>query len=371
MSCVVDKADNLKVLESDSHFSDFTGMHPSKIKKGNMSFLDAIHMKDREDVIRKLRRKDSPYVYLDFNIKNKEGYYVFVHCIAQNMADSTTTHLTVADISRSAKRTENLKKRAETMNRLIDLVEAGVCLFKVHQDMRCEALYMNMACCRFFGTAKNSYLGRVHRLEELIYEEDKSKVYQAIGSAMATKKPIHMEVRILNHRPHFLWCKLNSAIQRYDEDGCPIFHAVITDISEIKAAEQAADNERDVMVNIFKNLPGPLFCADMQEPFLLDVVSKDFIHLIGYSRTEFFEEKNGDLTALIAKEDVQRAREELTEAAKEHHIIKTEYRIKTKSGKELMVIDRRRLVENVGGKRTAIGILKDPTATQVSDAINL
>lgn len=367
MSCVIDKAENLMVIESDSHFSDFTGIHPSKIKQGKLSLLETLNPKDREEIMKRLCKKDSPYVYLDFYIKNSQGYYVLVHCIAQSILGTTRSRLTMADISESEEKTKSIQKRADTMNRLIDLVEGGVCLFKVHQDMHFEAIYMNMACCRFFGTGKTSYLGRIYRLEELIYEEDKSKVFQAIGIAMATKKPIDMEVRLLTHKDTFLWCKLNSAIQRYDEDGCPVFHAVLTDISKLKEAEQEADSKRDIMVDIFKNLPGPLFCTDVKTPFLMDVVSKDFVKLIGYSRTELFEEMGGDLTRVIAQEDVERAKKELLDAAKKHHIVKTNYTLLTKSGKRLEVIDRRRVVEG----KSMIGIIKDPTATQVSDDIDL
>ena len=370
MSLVVDKADNLRVLESDSHFADFTGVHPSKIKQGKLFLHTVLNPKDRETVMKQICKKNSPYVYLDFNIKGKDDRFAFVHCIGQSVPNSTLCRLALADISRSEQKTQQLQRRSESLNRLIDLVEGGVCLFKVTQDMQFEVLYMNKACARYFGAAKDAYLNRIYKLDTLIHKEDKSAVFQAIGNTMATKKPIDMELRVLKPDKSYIWCKMNSAIQRYDEDGSPVLHAVFTDITKVKEAEQHADSEREVMVNIFKNLPGPLFCTGFDTLFLLDVVSTDFIRLIGYSRTEFFEKLGGDFTRLMLPEDVQRAKEELKNV-NEKQVSKTYYRFQKKDGTLLTVVDRRRLVIGKNGEKSTIGILKRPEEEHLPMEINL
>ena len=361
MNCEVDKADNLKVIASDNHFSEFTGVHPSKIKQGKLLLNDIIEPQDRENVRRVLFKKDSPYVYLDFYIKNKNGEAVFVHCTGNNIDGTTRCRLTLADVSRSQKKSEEIQKRSDEMNELIDLVNAGVCLFKVTSDMEFEALYMNKACCDMFGIKKGYYTNRIYRLDDLIHEEDKSAVFQAIGKAMATRKPIDLELRVLTHNNSVTWCKFGASIHRYDEDGCPIFHAIFSDINDVKMAEEDADSERDLLIRIFKNLPGPQFTADFNAPFILDVVSSDFIKLIGYSRKEFFEEMGGDLTRLMVAKEVPVAMHDLVLSSEGKSTAKATYSIRTKSGKHLIVRDRRRIVERENGERASIGILRDVT----------
>ena len=357
MSCVVDKADDLKVVESDSHFSEFTGVHPSKINQGKLDFLDLIIHKDRETVMKQLCKKNSPYVYLDFSIKNRDGEYVYIHCLGQNIKGTSLCRLALADISQSEKKTEQLKVKTESFRSLVDKVEGGVCVFKVNQDMQFTVLYMNLACCRLFGTAKGAYLDKEYKLDELIYKDDKSTVYQEIGKALATRKPIDMEVRGVTHRDSYTWCKLNSAIQRIDDDGLPVFHAIFADISKIKAAEQEADNERDSIVNLFKNLPGPQFTAELETPFKLEIVSRDFMALIGYTRTEFFETLGGDFKKLIAPEDRNRAEKEIAAKSINRNTVEVEYTIITKSEKRYRVVDRRKIVSGENGRKT-LGILK-------------
>lgn len=363
MSCEVDKADNLKVISSDSHFSDFTGVHPSKIKQGKLYLNDIIHPHDREAVRRAICKKDSPYVYLDFTIIDKDGEAVYVHCTGNNIEGTKRCRLTLADVSRSQKQSEELKNKADIMKEIVDLVNVGVCLFKVTSDMEIEALYMNRACSEMFGTTRKTVMEkRVYRLDDLIYNGDKSAVFQAVGKSMATKKPIDMEVRVKIAKDEIRWFKLGAAIHRFDDDGCPIFHAFFTDINDVKMAEEDADEERDLMIKIFKNLPGPLFTADFEAPFILDVVSRDFIKMTGYTRKEFFEDLGGDLTRLMVEKEIPVAHHALVVSAEEcKTTAKATYTLKTKSGKHMIVTDRRRIVDGENGHKASIGILRDVT----------
>lgn len=370
LSCVVDRAHDLKVLESDSHFSDFTGVHPSKIHQGKLVLLDLLMPKERETVLKQLCKKDSPYVYLDFYIKNKNGEYILVHCLAQNVEGTTTSRIAMADVSQSQKKSERLKKRADSMNRLIDLVESGVCLFKVNQDMHLETMYMNQSCSRYFDAPKDALRGYTFRMDEYLHPDDRSKVYQAVGNAMATKKPINMEIRLKKGKNEFVWYKLDSAIHSYADDGCPVFHAVYTDISKIKEAEHKADSERDIMINLFKNLPGPQFCADVNTPFIMDIVSADFMKMIGYTRHEFFEALSGDLTHLISPDDAERAEAELIAGVKNATEIRTIYTLRTKDGRTIDVVDRRKIVES-GSNRSTVGILREASAAKLDEELNL
>ena len=371
MSCVVDKADDLRVLESDSHFSEFSGVHPSKINQGKLLFLDLIMKKDRETVMKQLCKKNSPYIYIDFYIKNENGEYILAHCLGQNIEGTTKCRLALADVSQSQKKSELLKEKADRMNRLIDLVEGGVCLFKVTQDMHFETFYMNKACARFFNMSDSSYAEGTCRLDEYIHPEDKSGVYQAVGNSMATKKPINMETRVMTDKNSFIWIKVDSAIQSYESDGCPVFHAVFTDITKLKEAERKADSERDLMVNIFKNLPGPLFYTDLETPFVLDVVSEDFIRLIGYSRTELFDGLGGDLTHLIISSDIKKIEKDFIKKAKKNKTVKIIYTLKTKDGRLIDVVDKRKIVGDSKREKTTIGIIRDASAIKVDEELGL
>lgn len=364
MNLVVDKADGLKVVDCDNHFCEFTGVHPSKIKQGKLFLHDIIKPICREEIMRVLCKKNSPYVYFDAEFVDKDENEVFIHCTGQNYEESSLCRLTLADVSKSQELQLQLRKKAKEMNYLIDLVTGGVCLFKVTSDMHIEVHYLNEGACRIFGTTKQAYGQQIYRLDELIHPDDKSKVFQAIGKAMATDGECDLEIRTIVHKNEYKWCKFNAAIQKYDEDNTPIFHAMITDITRIKEAEEEADKMRDMLVEMFKNLPDPIFCTDTQDIWQLQIVSEDFIKFLGFTRFHIFEEHKGRLDDFVSEREAKFIEAQIKkQIAEGKSTTVSRYSVRTKSGRFLVVEDRRKLVRQADGSYSMICRLKNVTNT--------
>lgn len=358
LNCVVDKEDDFRIVDSDSHFSDFAGVHPSKIKEGKLFLQDIVIPSDRQEVIEKICKKDSRFVYMDMDIVNGDGEQVYVHCTAQNLEDSPLCRLVFADVSKSREKNRQLKERAKEINHLIDLVTGGVCLFKVTPNMHFETLYINEGGCRLFGTTKENCRKQVYRLDEIIHPEDKTLVYQAVGAAMATGEQIDIEYRIRQHKEKYIWCKCNAAVHKTDDEGCPVFHAMFTDITRVKDAEARADRAYDKLVNLLENLSGAIFFTTPEKPFECDLISGDFVKLTGYSRTEFFERFDGDLSRIIAgdpKHLAETLKREILRSGK----CESEYLLKAKGSKIKKVRDRRKLISQQDGSMAAICELEE------------
>ena len=364
MNLVVDKADGLKVVDCDNHFCEFTGVHPSKIKQGKLFLHDIIKPIYREEIMRVLCKKNSPYVYFDAEFVDKDENEVFIHCTGQNYEESSLCRLTLADVSKSQELQLQLRKKAKEMNYLIDLVTGGVCLFKVTSDMHIEVHYLNEGACRIFGTTKQAYGQQIYRLDELIHPDDKSKVFQAIGKAMATDGECDLEIRTIVHKNEYKWCKFNAAIQKYDEDNTPIFHAMIKDITRIKEAEEEADKMSDMLVEMFKNLPDPIFCTDTQDIWQLQIVSEDFIKFLGFTRFHIFEEHKGRLDDFVSEREAKFIEAQIKkQIAEGKSTTVSRYSVRTKSGRFIVVEDRRKLVRQADGSYSMICRLKNVTNT--------
>lgn len=356
LNCLVDKADDFKIIDADSHFEEFSGVHISKIHQGKLFLQDVLKAEYRQTFFEKICKKDARYIYMDVDILNKNGEPVFVHCTAENQEDASLCRIVFADVSKSREKTQQLKAQAKEINHLIDLVTGGVCLFKVTPEMHFEALYMNQGACRIFGTTKESYSSRVYRIDDLIYPDDKTVVFQAVGKAMATGESIDLEYRVLTHRNQFMWCKCNAAVQRYDEDGSPVFHAMFTDISGVKAAEERADAANDKLVNLLKNLTGAIFFSTLEKPFECDLISTDFVRLTGYSRSEFFDRFGGDFSRLIG-ENAENAAQQIRTAALKSGRAEVSYQLNARGAKTVSVIDTRKLITQQDGTQVLMGEL--------------
>ncbi len=371
MNLIVDKADNLKVVDSDSHFSEFAGVHPSKIKQGKLFLHDIIKPAYRESIMKSLCKKNSPYVYFDAEFIDKNENEVLIHCTGQNFEESTLCRLTLADVSKSLQKQEALREKAREMNYLIDLVTGGVCLFKVTDDMHIVVQYLNEGGCRLFGTSKSRYVKQDYRLDELIHPEDRSLVYQAIGKTMATDEPIDIEFRTIVHKDEYKWCKVNAAIQSYDENDNPIFHAMLTDVTKVKEAEEKADKMYDNLAEVFKNLPNAVFSTDTENPLTLQIVSEDFIKFLGWSRTVLFDEHEGRLSDFMQEREIRyvtaNIKKQLEEGKKE---IITNYSIRTGKGNFLVVEDRRKVINQDDGSQSMLCSLKNVTRKYHSKTAN-
>ncbi|MCM1114922.1 MAG: PAS domain-containing protein [Clostridium sp.] len=358
MNLVVDKADNLKVVDSDSHFSEFTGVHPSKIKQGKLFLHDFIKPAYREQIMKILCRKNSPYVYFDAEFIDKDGDEVVIYCTGQNWDNSTLCRLTLADVSKSQQKQEQLKQQAQEMDHLIDMVTGGVGLFKVTNDMHIDVLYLNEGACKLFGTAKSSYKKQNYRLDELIHQEDKTIVFQAIGKAMATNEPIEMELRTIVHKNEYRWCKFNAAIQNYDTAKNPIFHAMFTDITNVKKAEEEADQMYEQLSTLFKNLPTPIFSASVESPLILNLVSEDFMKFLGYSRSMLFDDHGGRLADFMLEREIKYVEANIKKQMESSDDISIRYSIRTHGGKYVTVEDNRKIINQDDGTKSMLCSLK-------------
>ena len=353
LNCIIDKSDDFRVIDSDSHFSDFVGVHISKIRQGKLFLKDILRPVDRDNVFKKLCKKNSKYVYIDFNILDKDGKPVFIHCTAQNYEASSLCRLVFADVSKSREKNLKLEEKAKEYSHLIDLVTGGVCLFRVTPEMHFEILYINEACCRLFGTTKENYDWRAYDINELIHPQDKTIVYQAIGRSLATGEEIDLEFRVITHKDEFMWCKCNAAVQKYDSNGSPIFHAVFTDITKIKQAEKRADAVNDKLINLLENLSGAIFFSGLDRPFLTEYVSGDFVRLIGYSRDTFESRCKNDLGKLI-EENVKALENEVRSQVAKGGRSEITYTVRSNTGEAVAVRDVRKLVTQNDGTKALI-----------------
>lgn len=359
LNCVVDKKKDFEVVDADSHFCEFVGVHYSKVKQGKLSLLDLLIPQSRQEFVEKLCKKNSPFVYLDLFLKDYNYKYNYVHCTVRNNDENSLCSITFADVSKVAEKSKKIRENAKTMNHLIDLITGGICLFKVEKDMHFKVLYANEACCRFFGTVKQDIKKREYRIDDFVHPKDKSAAFQAIGSAMATKKPIDMEIRIVTHGDEYIWCKMNSDIQRYDKDGCPIFHAMFTDITEIKSAQNDADIQREKLLKILKNVPSPVFCASYENPFELTAVSTEFAESLGVSREEITQKISGDLTKIIVESDLERVKKAF-ENMDDEKPKQVKYSLKFGDAEPIEICDRRKVVTLDNGEKYVVGVVEKP-----------
>ena len=137
---------------------------------------------------------------------------------------------------------------------------------------------------------------------------------------------------------------------------------MITDITQIKKAEESADKMSDMLVEMFKNLPDPIFCTGTDDIWQLQIVSEDFIKFLGFSRFHIFDEHKGRLDDFVSEREAKFIEAQIKKQISDgKSTTVSRYSVRTKSGRFLVVEDRRKLVKQADGSYSMICRLKNVT----------
>ena len=235
---VVDKSEDLKVVDFDSHFSELSGVHPSKIKQGKLSFLDMLKPCDREKLIQKLCSKNR-YIYTGFEILKNFKEPVYVYCICENISGTNLCRIMMSEVEYgNSKKSLKLIEADDFRYSLADEIICPVCLFRVDDEMQTEAFYMNKSCCRLFETTQEAVKNNGFRIDLTVADDDKTLLFQSIGTSLATGEPIDMYFHIYKNKFDIVRCRLRAEIAGYDKETRPVFNAVIDEPDDISQSAQ-------------------------------------------------------------------------------------------------------------------------------------
>ena len=240
---VVDKSDSLRVVDFDSHFAEFAGVHPSKIKEGKLYFLELLKPSDRERLIQKLRTKNR-YIYNDFELLKHMQEPVFIYSLCENIPGTNLCRITMSNVLCAGTRPKVMRDEDLLYNyNIAESVPCPVCLFRVDDEMCTEVFYLNKSGCAFFETTPMAVRTNPLRLDERIADEDRTILFQSVGSSLTSGEQIDMFCHVQRGRFDVSRCRLKAAICGYDREERPVFSAVLIDL----------DGENDGDDCIFEN----------------------------------------------------------------------------------------------------------------------
>ncbi|EWS64744.1 putative diguanylate cyclase [Hydrogenophaga sp. T4] len=147
----------------------------------------------------------------------------------------------------------------QTLHRLDTVANASPALFWTSdQNMRCD--WVNQRWLEFTG----------HRLEEelddnwtgSLHPDDQARCQDTYDRAFESRQPFSTEFRLLRHDGSYRWM-LDQGIPRHDADGHFLgYIGSCVDLTDLKAAEQTALHQRQLLEKIFDVLPDLFFLLD-------------------------------------------------------------------------------------------------------------
>jgi PAS domain S-box-containing protein len=126
---------------------------------------------------------------------------------------------------------------------LFDLAPVGYCT--LNQEML--ILEANLTAAALLGVTRSELVRQ--RIDQFILKEDQDLYYRHAKQLIETGTPTAFELRMVKPAGEIFWARLEATVAKNDE-GTPVCRLVISDSTELKRAEEALQNERDLLRNV-------------------------------------------------------------------------------------------------------------------------
>lgn len=199
----------------------------------------------------------------------------------------------------------------------------------------------------------SSWEGRIH-------PADKERVLQTLQQHLDGKTDYYDCQHRLRHRDgSWIWVNDRGRVVEWDEHGKPLrVIGTHSDITDLKMTEANLKQERD----LFVDGPVMLFKWRNEEGWPVEYVSANVLDRLGYSAGDFLCGLQ-NYVDLIHPEDLDRVAEEVGGQDQESVFIHLPYRLKTRFGTWISVLDQTTCIRNDSGQITHYhGYLVDVTS---------
>jgi len=257
-----------RVLHVPTAIWNSLGLNPPPPGRSLQVFNDLLHADDqapmREALIRHLREQ-APFEET-FRLRDASGAFRWFE--TQGHAfwndDSQATYMAGTAFEITERRSLEEAQR-QTLHRLETVANASPALFWTCDDrMRCD--WVNQRLLEFTGRKADKERGR--NWTESIHPDDLRRYQAAYARAVEARQPFSTEFRLRHRDGDYRWV-LDQGMPRHDADGLFLgYIGTCMDLSELKAAEQTAQQQRQMLDRVFDVLPDLFFLMDAEGTIL-------------------------------------------------------------------------------------------------------
>ena len=190
-----------------------------------------MHPDDRAYVDVEVERQlavSNQYV-VEYRMRKRDGSHIWVRDTGRK---STDEHGEAVIISVCYDITEQHNKQIQLDN-LINTLPSGVALYRKENDVY-TVLYQSQGVGRLSGRTPQEYKELVEATAtEIIYCQDVDRVFAALRKAAGSDETVTLDFRILHASGGTVW--ISASYRRTGfEDGCPIIHAVFSEMPQVR-----------------------------------------------------------------------------------------------------------------------------------------
>lgn len=232
-----------------------------------------MHPEDRARVDAEVMAQlnDSNHYAVDYRMRRQDGSYIWVHDIGQKTVDENGEEVVISacyDVTREH------DKQAQIDN-IINALPGGVALYRM-ENGNLKVLYQSQGVGRLIGRTPAEYAELIQKTaKDSICQEDVDRVFSALQQAADSEKCVSLDYRVPHKKGGNVW--INGSFQKTGmENGCPIIHAVFTEMPQLQELFRNITEYGDVAIVVSDNKTHELLYVNQEILSILNKTNKHY-----------------------------------------------------------------------------------------------
>lgn len=234
-----------------------------------------------------------------FRIKHKEGHYLWMEGVVNNMShipEIGGTITNIRDVTANKKAEEKLKEERDKFAKIAATSPGLIYSMRQNKDGSLCYPYASNAIEEIYGFTHEEIEHDPNKIFSLVHPDDLGFMMDKIIKTKSEMVPLKGEYRYLHPKKGLVWHDVNS-LPEIEPEGTVICHGIVTDVSERKKAEHLLQEERDKLAIISAASPGLIysFIQNTDGSFGFPYASSAIEEIFGFN----FEEIENDATKIF------------------------------------------------------------------------
>ena len=315
-----------------------------------------LHPDDRERVIAEddLSRSTGQPMLIEYRFIARDGRVVWVRDEAVLLRDDEgeplVWHGLYQDITRRKEAEEQLHQAEETFRTLVETIPAITYIDVASDTNKSPTLYISPQVQPILGYSPEEWMADPQLWMSSLHPDDCERVLEEDrASSFGATTRLSLEYRLIARDGHVVWIQDESVIVA-DENGVPRFEqGVMLDITARKEAEQAVTEAEAKYRALVEQIPAIVYIGEVGEEGDWLYVSPQIERVLGYTVEEWLAHPH-PMQSFTHPDDIASARAEEERAYGRGDMSHAEYRMRSKDGRWLWILDEAEPVLDEAGR---------------------
>ena len=333
------------------------GYTPEEWLADNYSWSNLVHPDDREEAesILDRARLEGRAASAEYRMVAKDGRVVWIRensvLIRNEEGKPELWQGVLLDIT-ERKEAEDALREAEAKYRTLVEAIPAITYVDVVEGANTNVLptlYISPQVQPILGYSPEEWMADPTLWSSLLHPDDRERVLEADRASIVTATHLTLEYRLIARDGRVVWIEDESAIVA-DEEGGPRFEeGVMLDITARKEAEQAVTETEAKYRALVERVPAIVYIGESGEEGDWLYVSPQIEQVLGYTPEEWLAHPH-PMQSFTHPEDIASFREEEERAARQRDVFRTEYRLRSKDGRWVWILDEAETVLDESGR---------------------